>query len=171
MPSSRVTKSRSSTTRRQSLAKRLATSSETMRPCNECVARSLVCRVGPESSKCSECVTHTSRKCDLVISESEWARVQSERTRLRAEVKASMDRAQAEMARLSRLQKQQNILETRWEEMVRREFQNIEELEADEARASSEATIPSLDDFLLNVSFDHVEVPPWPATASSTGIS
>ena len=43
--------------------------------------------------------------------------------------------------------------------MVQQEFQNIEELKADEARQASEtAIVPSLDDFLLNVSSDQVEV-------------
>ena len=57
--------------------------------------------------------------------------------------------------------------------MVQQEFQNIEELEADEARQASETAIaPSLNDFLLNVSSDQVEVlmkfnsAYWPENAS-----
>ena len=57
-------------------------------------------------------------------------------------------------------------MESCWDEMVQREFQNIEELEANEAREASEAAVvPSLDKFLLNVLSDQVEVPvdfgPW----------
>ena len=47
-----------------------------------------------------------------------------------------------------------------WDEMVQCEFQNIEELKADEAHEASEVTVvPSLNEFLLNVSSDQVEVP------------
>ena len=57
--------------------------------------------------------------------------------------------------------------------MVQQEFQNIEELEADEARQASEAAIvPSLNNFLLNVLSDQVKVlmefnpAYWPENAS-----
>ena len=43
--------------------------------------------------------------------------------------------------------------------MIWCEFQNIEELKADEAHEASEVTVvPSLNEFLLNVSSDQVKV-------------
>ena len=39
--------------------------------CKKCVLWSLSYWVGPEFFKCSECVLHTSCKCDLVISKVE----------------------------------------------------------------------------------------------------
>ena len=57
------------------------------------------------------------------------------------------------------LRKEHDLMKKCWEEMVQCEFQNIEELEADEAQESSEATtVPSLNNFLLNVSSDQVEM-------------
>ena len=44
--------------------------------------------------------------------------------------------------------------------MIYHEFQNIEKLEADKAvRASETSTVSSLNEFLLNISFNQVEVP------------
>ena len=140
-----------------------------MRPCKECVKHGLVCCVGPGSGRCLECVRSTHRKCDLVVSEQEWSRVERDRVRLHAE-------CQEALSRFVRLRKERDLAEKRWEEMVQREFQNIEELEADEAQESSEATtVPSLDDFLLNVSSDQVEMPMgfdpsyWPEHVPSQG--
>ena len=43
--------------------------------------------------------------------------------------------------------------------MVQQEFQNIEKLEADEAKQASEAAVvPSLNNFLLNVLSDQVKI-------------
>ena len=62
--------------------------------------------------------------------------------------------------------------------MIHYEFQNIEELKADEAaRASETSTVPSLNKFLLNISSDQVKVPvnfdpwSWPEIVPSEGTS
>ena len=62
--------------------------------------------------------------------------------------------------------------------MIWCEFQNIEELKADEAHEASEVTVvPSLNEFLLNVSSDQVEVPvdfdlwSWPESVPLRGAS
>ena len=69
-------------------------------------------------------------------------------------------------------------MESHWDEMVWCEFQNIEELEADEAHEASEVTVvPSLNEFLLNVSSDQVKVPvdfdlwSWPESVPPRGAS
>ena len=120
-----------------------------MRACKNCSDRSIECRVGRGSERCLECV-RLGRKCDLSISDAEWERVRKERARLSAEL-------QETYAKAARLQKQQELVESRWEEMVRREFQNIEELEEDERRQAAES---SIDNLLLNVGSEQLEVPP-----------
>ena len=70
-----------------------------------------------------------------------------------------MDWAQEEMTHLSCLQKQQDLIESCWEEMIQWEFQNIEELETNEAHeAFKAAVVSSLNEFLLNVSINQVKV-------------
>ena len=69
-------------------------------------------------------------------------------------------------------------MESCWDEMVWCEFQNIEELEANEAHEASEVTVvPSLNEFLLNVSSNQVKVPvdfdpwSWPESVPPGGAS
>ncbi len=120
-----------------------------MRPCNHCSNRSVECRVGTGSDRCVECV-RLGRKCDLAVSEAEWERVRKERARLRAELSETL-------AKAARLQKQQELIESRWEDMVRREFKDIEELEEDERHRTAES---SINDLLLNVGSEQLEIPP-----------
>ena len=57
------------------------------------------------------------------------------------------------------LQQQQKLIESCWKEMICWKFQNIEELEVNEAQKASEtAIVSSLNNFLLNMLFDQVEV-------------
>ena len=62
------------------LAGSLTLSSEMMWLCKECVSQSLSCHVGLKSFKCVKCAAHTLQKYDLVISETEWVKVQCECT-------------------------------------------------------------------------------------------
>ena len=96
----------------------LALATETMWSCKECISWSLSYCVSSESFKCSECVSHTSCKCDLIISEAEWAWVHCKHVWLQVEVQLAMNWAQKEMTHLSHLQKQQDLIESCWEEMI-----------------------------------------------------
>ena len=55
------------------LASDLVQVTKTMWLCKKCVSWSLSCHVDLKSFKCSECVSHISYKCDLIISKTEWA--------------------------------------------------------------------------------------------------
>jgi len=146
----RVSKPSSSAVKRRRLSEKLRhNDSPVMRPCNHCSNRSVECRVGTGSDRCVECV-RLGRKCDLAVSEAEWERVRKERARLRAELSETL-------AKAARLQKQQELIESRWEDMVRREFKDIEELEEDERRQMAES---SISDLLLNVGSEQLEIPP-----------
>ena len=145
--------------------------SDTMWLCKECVSQSLSCCVRSESFKCSECTAHTFWKCDLVISKTEWAKIQCERTHLCTELCEAI-------AHVSQLQQQSDLMKSHWDEIVQHEFQNIKELKADEACKASEAAVMlSLNEFLLNVSSDQIKVPvdfdlwSWPENVPSEDTS
>ena len=135
-----------------SLATKLDCEDSTMCPCKKCVSCGLTCHVDKDSSKCNKC-THTSfQKCNLVLSETEWAKVQHKQLHLCQKVHEMT-------AQLIHLQKQSDLMKSCWEEMVWWELQNIEELKVNEAReAFKTAIMPSLNDFLLNMSSDQIEV-------------
>ncbi len=102
----RVFKPSSSAAKRRRLSKKLRyNDSSVMRPCNHCFNRSVKCRVGTGFDRCVECV-HLGRKCDLAVSEAEWERVRKKRARLRAELSETL-------AKAARLQKQQELIESR----------------------------------------------------------
>ncbi len=118
-----------------------------MRSCNHCFNRFVKCRVDTDFDRCVECV-RLDRKCDLIVSETEWERVRKKRARLRAELSETLTKA-------ARLQKQQELIESCWENMMRRKFKNIEELEKNERRWTVES---SINDLLLNVDFEQLEI-------------
>ena len=156
MPPQRAKRSSNPAVRRRELSKELLEA--VMRPCNNCVRLGRQCLVGPESDRCSSCVAG-GRKCDLVVSPLEMRNIENERKRLFAQMSETT-------AKLSRIQKQLESIEKRKQEIVSRELQNIEELEADER---SERVAPSSEDFLFDVSSESFEVPEglegfdWPA--------
>ncbi len=97
-----------------------------MRLCNHCFNHSVKCRVDTDFDRCVECV-RLDRKCDLIISEIEWERVRKKRARLRAELSETLTKA-------AHLQKQQELIESCWKNMMQRKFKNIEELKKNERR-------------------------------------
>ena len=123
-----------------------------MHSCKKCVFCNLTCHVNKDFSKCNECTHVSSQKCDLILSETEWAKVQHKQLHLHQKVHKTT-------AQLIHLQKQSDLMKSYWEEMIWWKLQNIEELKADEAReAFKTAIMSSLDNFLLNVSSDQIKV-------------
>ena len=135
-----------------SLTTKLDCENSIMCSCKKCVSCDLTCCVSKNFSKCNECTCASSWKCNLVLSETEWVKVQCKQLCLCQKV--------CEMtAWLICLQKQSDLMKSHWEEMVWQELQNIEELEINEAReAFKTAIVSSLNNFLLNMSSDQVEV-------------
>ncbi len=82
------------------------------------------CHVDTDFDRCVECV-HLDRKCDLIISETEWERVHKKWAHLHAELSETLTKA-------AHLQKQQELIESYWKNMMQREFKNIEELKKNE---------------------------------------
>jgi len=144
-----VFKLSSSVAKRRRLLKKLrSNNSSVMRLCNHCFNRFVKCCVDTDFDRCVECV-RLDRKCDLIVSETKWERIRKKRAHLRAELSETLTKA-------ARLQKQQELIESRWENMMRRKFKNIEELEKNERRQTTES---SINDLLLNVDFEQLEIP------------
>ena len=87
------------------LTAKISSYSEIMCSCKECVTYSVICHVESESFKCAECLSHTFWKCNLVISETEWAHVQRNHLCLHIKI-------QKTLTYLIHLQKQQNLIKT-----------------------------------------------------------
>ena len=139
----RVTKSRDPRVRRKELSASLVVIA--MRACTNCKSNPKGCKVGPESDRCLKCVSN-GRKCDLVVSPAEIANVEASRKKLWSEIKETQ-------AKLIRLQKLYDKVEERKQQLVERELQNIEELEADEQSAQAvNSFVP--DDLLFDVSLE-----------------
>ena len=115
--------------------------------CNHCSNCFMKCRVDTDFDRCVECV-HLDRKCDLIISETEWERVHKKWTHFHAELSETLTKA-------AHLQKQQELIESRWENMMQRKFKNIEELKKNECHRTTES---SINDLLLNVGFKQLEI-------------
>ena len=101
--------------------------------------------MGPSSDSCTACVG-SGLHCELAFSEAKLRRIQKKRR----EKLSSLAEAAAKIARLKN---EIDKLEREEEELVRRELQNIEELEADEA-----AQVPA--EPLFNLDSETFEVPP-----------
>ncbi len=105
------------------------------------------CHVDTDFDHCVECV-HLDRKCNLIVSETEWEWVCKKWTHLRAELSETLTKA-------AHLQKQQELIESYWKNMMRRKFKNIEELKKNEHHQMIKLFI---NDLLLNVDFKQLKI-------------
>ena len=117
-----------------------------MRRCSNCVRRNSDCLVGPNSDSCTAC-TGSGLNYELAFSEAKLRRIQKKR---REKLSSMADAA----AKIARLKTEIDRLEQQEEELVRRELQNIEELERDEAAHAGNV------EPLFNLDSKAFEVPP-----------
>ncbi len=115
--------------------------------CNHCFNHFVKCHVDTDFDHCVECM-HLDRKCDLIISETEWEWVHKKWTCLHAELSETLTKA-------AHLQKQQELIKSHWKNMMQWEFKNIEELKKNEHHWTTESFI---NDLLLNVDFKQLEI-------------
>lgn len=134
-----------------------------MRPCNSCVQKSRSCRVGEVSDSCTECVTR-GLSCELAFSEAKLKRVQRKRKEAMAKLKVAIAKQLEESARASRISKEIEFLEREEETLVKRELQNIEEMEEDERRQEAATAVP--DDLMFDVSSEQFNFD-WSCVAGS----
>ncbi len=143
-----VFKLSSSVAKRHCLLKKLRfNDSSVMHFCNHCFNHFVKCRVDTDFDRCIECV-HLDCKCNLIISETEWERICKKQTHLRAELSETLTKAAC-------LQKQQELIESHWKNMMQRKFKNIEELKKNEHHWTTESFI---NDLLLNVDFKQLKI-------------
>ena len=131
-----------------------------MRRCQNCLNRDKECKIGNDSDSCTECIA-AGRSCELAFSEAKLRRIQKKRQEKMVALRATRNqfqellaKQQQLLARQSRLDREVEQLEEQEEVLVRRELQNIEELEKDERN-----TVSDPNDFLFNVSSESFEVP------------
>ena len=116
--------------------------------CKKCISHDLTCHVSKNSSKCNECTHASFWKCNLVLSETEWVKVQHKWLHLYQKICEMM-------TQLIYLQKQSDLIKSCWEEIIWWKLQNIEKLKITETKKTSEiAAVSSLNNFLLNMLSD-----------------
>ncbi|KIM93539.1 hypothetical protein OIDMADRAFT_173149 [Oidiodendron maius Zn] len=121
------------------LALRIGSLGAEMSPCSSCqnFGRTRV-GINEESKKCGERVRRR-QDCDVMgLSPGEWAQLQREQDRLKFERDAALTAAMEGLARVQRLEKQQELLKKRGAEMIRRGLQTVDELEEIEERERRE---------------------------------
>lgn len=98
--------------------------------------------INEKSKKCGDRVRR-GQDCDVVgLSLGEWAQLQREQDRLKFERDAALTAAMEGLARVQRLEKQQELLKKRGAEMIRRGLQTVdrlEEIEEQERREKEDA--------------------------------
>lgn len=95
-----------------------------MHPCKNCALSNTACQVGDESDKCVICIC-SSHPCDLAISPATLKRLNDERLHLHQRVCEAC-------AKVSRLEKQLELVEDKVEQLAEAEWHNILELEKEE---------------------------------------
>lgn len=172
----------SSTTRRSRLARRVALSPYVMTlPCSNC--RNFrpksgdpprICKIDLSSSRCSECLAHNS-KCDLVVTDKDWSKLDESKRKLELELEEIEERKSELDVRRLRLRKQLGLLSSREEEMMKREMASIAELERLEREAGllTDAAAASSDLTASNFDWAALDPPSWsfPVGTPSTSAS
>jgi hypothetical protein len=102
-----------------------------MIPCSRCEKSNRKCLVDRTKSKrCSECI-RARASCDVEgPSSGNWESIDRQKKRLREEEKIAIRAEDEARARVTRLRKQQELLEAREAEMARRGLKYLDELDA-----------------------------------------
>ena len=87
-----------------------------MRPCDFCKKNNKQCLVGHDSDRCSSCVA-SGKKCDLVVSPVEMRRIEGARKTIRSEIRATV-------AKLARLQAEEDRIEEEKRKLVERDTEH-----------------------------------------------
>jgi galactokinase len=132
-----------STSRRRRLAEFIDTFGIVMvQKCSTCAKHNRVCKVHVSSGKCSAC-HFKNQRCDVRVTQSEFARLATEKEKLRKQIKESRDAQDAAVkahekaledlrvarSREERLRQQMDLIDRRADEAIAVESREIEELE------------------------------------------
>jgi hypothetical protein len=133
MPKSKI-KSSSTLRRSNTLLKIFLFSYPAMRPCKQCLDAKVACVVSPDSDLCQHCFRTNNRRCELAPPLEEM----DKSIRRIHDLQGQILESKAKTLRLKKLkQKEHDKLKA----LGRRETQNIEELEMDEAAAAAAADV------------------------------
>ncbi|KAF2174784.1 hypothetical protein K469DRAFT_101304 [Zopfia rhizophila CBS 207.26] len=147
-----MTRPESSLIRARRLASRIRAAPHHMpTPCSNCSRRGDDCLVNLSSGRCSAC-NDRNAKCDLVVSQPEWDRIDCDKEKLRRQLEKAQDEAietrrrllladQEAQARERRLRRELAQIDSKEKEMFDREMASIREvqaLEQEEARSRSQ---------------------------------
>ena len=134
----------SSTIRKKELASTIEIFGiKTRNPCSQCQTANSECKVDLRSGKCAGCVNY-GRKCDLIITHTEWEKMRMERQKLQREMEVCEAMLQDLHARRSCLYQQWVDLEEKASEAISREMKNIDELERQEQAHWIEGPVANL---------------------------
>jgi hypothetical protein len=112
-----------------------------MSPCLYCEKHKKKCIVASDSSRCSEYVC-LKRKCDIEgPSASDWYNIDLLKERLEREAEETAQLIVTVAAKLARIQKQQQLLRTRAQDMLRRSLKSLDKLDKVEAKEKEEKEV------------------------------
>lgn len=163
MPKQKTPSSKSRAARHSSQYERLLIEIVEMRPCSLCINRGVRCIAHRSSDKCAECI-NAKVLCDLVVSDEDWFRLNSERDEVRdkiTNIRRTLDSLSKEIskatAELAKCLDLESKLQKKSGEMLARENQNLKEMEEDASRSSDpifDPFDPELSAFFESVPFD-----------------
>ena len=96
--------------------------------CSVCCCDHAKCVVSSESTFCGRCL-EKGRCCDLYLAESEWEKIELERTQLKAQLKEIEEQESVLLPRKLRLCRQLGVLSKKEGEAIRRELAAIKDQE------------------------------------------
>ncbi len=169
----------SATNRRNHLADRVRKRNHKMSsPCGACRRAGAKCLVDVSSGYCARCLERH-LKCDLVVTEADWDRLERAREKVEQELKDTVAQVlAAEESRRVLLSKQLRLLEQlgllgrREKEMFARELSSIEEqekLEQEDAQRASSSSNAAVDPSAVAPSLSPFLDPSSPSVLASLG--
>ncbi|KAF2176719.1 hypothetical protein K469DRAFT_812682 [Zopfia rhizophila CBS 207.26] len=125
-----MTRPESSLIRARRLASRIRNEPRHMpTPCSNCSRRDDDCLVNLSSGRCSAC-NDRNVKCDLIVSQPEWDRLDRDKAKLRRQLERAEEDALEARSRALRLRRELAKVDSKEKEMFDREMASIREVQA-----------------------------------------
>ena len=135
--------------------------------CSACRRDRAKCVVSSESTFCGQCL-EKSRCCDLHLAESEWEKIELERTQLKAQLKEIKEQESVLLPRKLRLRRQLGVLSKKEGEAIKCELAAIEDQEDLKQEATCVESPPPLEDFFSSEALASLK-PLSPSILASAG--
>ena len=135
--------------------------------CSACRHDCAKCVISSESTFCGRCL-EKGRRCDLHLAESEWEKMELERTQLKAQLKEIKEQESVLLPRKLRLRHQLGVLSKKEGEAIKCELAAIKDQEDLEQEATRVESPPPLEDFFSSEALASLE-PLSPSILASAG--